>query len=63
MDWPNLHKFPKDKNTKGCYWTFSTFFDSCKVPQLLMAIEMIEKGKVNKTYRDVFYDLMTSVQR
>lgn len=33
VKWPMLHNLPtQDNEIEGKYWTFSTFFDCCKIP-------------------------------
>ena len=48
IEWPKMYSFPEEPGPN--YWSFCTYFDSCKVPQLLMAVELIDSGKVKKTY-------------
>mmetsp|Transcript_1328 Transcript_1328/g.1716 ORF Transcript_1328/g.1716 Transcript_1328/m.1716 type:complete len:213 (+) Transcript_1328:374-1012(+) len=61
LEWPTLHSFPETPGRN--YWTMSTFFDSCKVPQILMGIEMIDKGLVEKSYQDLSLDMRKTVYR
>ena len=45
------------------FWTFSTYFDSCKVPLVLMGVEMILSGKVDKTCEDLMHDIRKGIFR
>ena len=50
-----LVNFPTitDLNGEHKFWTFSTYFDSCKVPLVLMGVEMILSGRVEKSFEDL----------
>ena len=61
MDWPNLHSFPETQGAN--YWTFATYFDACKAPQVLMAVELIDAGKVDKTYHALSRDMRWTIIR
>lgn len=45
------------------FWTLATYFDSCKAPQILMGVEMINAGKIDKTYQDLATDILKTVDR
>ncbi len=49
MDWPNVSKVtaPIDETN---YLTLHTYFDTVMAPAILMGIEAIDQGKVEKTY-------------
>ena len=49
LEWPKLWNFTE--NDPPHYHTLSTYFDTCKVPAILMAVKLIDEGKVNKTYQ------------
>jgi hypothetical protein len=59
IEWPKMYSFPEEQGPS--YWTLCTFFDSCKVPQILMAIELIDQKKTQKTYKDLCLDMRKSV--
>ena len=40
IEWPKLSSFPEEAGPN--YWSLCTFFDSYKVLQILMGIEMID---------------------
>lgn len=49
MDYPNV--------VHADYTVFLTYFDSPKVAIALKAVELIESGKLQKTYKEVASDL------
>ena len=61
IEWPNLKSLPGTDGPN--YWTLTTHFDACKAPQILMGIELINAGKVDKTYQDLAADLRKTIDR
>jgi len=35
---------------KDSYWALMTYFESCKVPLICQAVDLIDSGLINKTY-------------
>ena len=63
--WPHTHVLPlrPGDTVDGKYWTFATFLDSCKIVQVAQGVHLIESGKLNKTYLELFQDIWDLVRR
>jgi len=61
IEFPKVTSFNEEDGKH--FWTFSTYFDMCKVPQVLMGVEMILQGKVNKTYNELATAMRRTVYR
>ena len=48
VKFPFLHSFPETEGPN--YTTLCTYFDTVKVPAIMKAIQIIDEGKVDKTY-------------
>lgn len=61
LQWPKLWNFTE--NDPPYFHTLSTYFDTCKVPGILMAVKMIDEGKVDKKYTDLSNDIRMGIWR
>ena len=60
LNWPKLNHL-NNYSDDEFYFTFTNFFDSCKIPVLLRAVEVISAGKLRRSYSDIIYTMFRTI--
>ena len=60
IDWPKLSSPTSAEGPS--FYTLSTYFAAARAAQIVMGVEMINQGKIEKTYAELFKDICKTVK-